>query len=43
MLTPLAAHQSNWIDIEQQGDRTPIRACFRVENMRLPKREIERM
>jgi hypothetical protein len=24
MLTPLAANQSNGIDIEQQGDRTPI-------------------
>ncbi len=41
MLTPLAANQSNRIDIEQQGSRAPMRTRFRVENMCFPKRELE--
>ena len=43
MLTPLAANQSNRIDIEQQGSRAPFRGRFRVENMGFPKRQLERM
>ena len=43
MLTPLAANQSNRIDIEQQGSRAPFRGRFRVENMCFPKRQLERV
>ena len=43
MLATLAANQSNGIDIEQQGSRAPFRGRFGVENMCLPKRQIERM